>query len=114
MLYLNDGFAGGNTRFFDEGQQAYHPPDPAKGIATYVPRRGDALVFASEMMHDGEELRSGHKWILRSEVDLLDDGSAFVLRNVLSPLECDSYIAAAEQLGMKSVQAAGYERRVRI
>lgn len=68
MLYLNDGFTGGCTRFFDDDQQAYAPPEPTSVIHTYVPHRGDALVFYSELMHDGEALTSGEKWILRSEV----------------------------------------------
>jgi len=68
MLYLNDGFGGGSTRFFDESQGAYRSPDPRKVIHTYVPRRGDALVFNSELMHDGEALQSGRKFIMRSEV----------------------------------------------
>jgi len=68
MLYLNDDFEGGRTRFFDESQEAYATPDPAKVVHTYVPRRGDALIFFSELMHDGEALTAGRKWILRSEV----------------------------------------------
>jgi len=68
MLYLNDSFEGGRTRFFDDSQAAYRKPNPNKVIHTYVPCRGDALVFHSELMHDGEALQSGHKWIMRSEV----------------------------------------------
>eukprot|EP00966_Prymnesium_polylepis_P210135 4866646-Prymnesium_polylepis.1 len=68
MLYLNEEYEGGHTRFFDDSQAAYREPDPAKVVCTYVPRRGDALIFHSELMHDGEALRRGQKWILRSEV----------------------------------------------
>lgn len=68
MLYLNDDFVGGSTRFFDDTQAAYRTPDPSKVRHTYVPRRGDALVFNSELMHDGEALRAGRKFIMRSEV----------------------------------------------
>lgn len=68
MLYLNDSFTGGSTRFFDDSQAAYRSPDARKVIFTYVPRRGDALVFNSELLHDGEALLTGHKFIMRSEV----------------------------------------------
>ena len=70
MLYLNssDEFEGGRTRFFDETQRAYRAPDPAKVVCTYVPQRGDALIFNSALMHDGEALQGGEKWIMRSEV----------------------------------------------
>ena len=56
MLYLNDGFDGGATRFFTDAQPAYRTPDPAKVTHSYTRRRGDALIFFSELMHDGERL----------------------------------------------------------
>lgn len=68
MLYLNEEFEGGHTRFFDETQPAYSAPYEDKVVCTYEPRCGDALVFYSELMHDGEALQGGQKWILRSEV----------------------------------------------
>ena len=71
MLYLNssDDFEGGATRFFSDRQQAYRAPDESKVLLSYAPRRGEALVFHSELLHDGEALRgTGQKWIMRSEV----------------------------------------------
>ena len=42
--------------------------------------------------------------------DILPEGRAFVLRHVLSPAECEHFIAASEALGMRD---SGYDRRVR-
>lgn len=56
MLYLNDGYAGGCTKF-------YHDPD-------YVvrPVRGTALVFVHRKLHEGAEVISGTKYVLRTDV----------------------------------------------
>ena len=47
-------------------------------------------------------------------IDLFGDGTAVILRNVLSPTECERYIAAATEIGMTSVRVDGYERCVRV
>ena len=72
-IYLNGGFDGGATRFFVGTKSrmacgtAANPP-----VCAVVPRAGDALVFrqppGADYMHDGEELRSGVKYLLRSDV----------------------------------------------
>ena len=43
--------------------------------------------------------------------DVLDDGSAFVLENVLTAEECAHYVKEAEKLGF---QDCGYSRRIRV
>lgn len=53
MVYLNDGFAGGETKFHD---------------ATVVPRRGLALLFQHFLLHEGSAVTSGVKYVLRSDV----------------------------------------------
>lgn len=55
LLYLNDGFCGGETRLCD----------PEHDV---VPRTGDALVFHHHMLHEGMPVRDGTKYVLRSEV----------------------------------------------
>jgi hypothetical protein len=55
MVYLNDDFDGGRTEFDD-------PPQ------TVVPATGLALVFAHRLRHQGAEVRSGTKYVLRSDV----------------------------------------------
>mmetsp|Transcript_9460 Transcript_9460/g.15202 ORF Transcript_9460/g.15202 Transcript_9460/m.15202 type:complete len:247 (+) Transcript_9460:128-868(+) len=68
MVYLNDDFEGGETRFFQETQRHYESPDLSKLIYSYKPRAGDAMLFYSQQTHDGAELLSGAKYILRTEV----------------------------------------------
>ena len=55
LLYLNEGFAGGETRFLD--------------IETDVrPQTGAVLLFAHRVLHEGAEVVSGTKYVLRSDV----------------------------------------------
>ncbi len=53
MIYLNEGFEGGETTFQDH---------------TVVPVTGRALCFYHELQHEGTELASGTKYVLRSDV----------------------------------------------
>ena len=53
LLYLNEEFEGGETTF-DE--------------LVVTPARGMALVFRHDLFHAGESLRSGTKYVLRSDV----------------------------------------------
>jgi prolyl 4-hydroxylase len=58
MLYLNGGFEGGATIFL-----------PAVGGPVRVePEAGLLLVFQHNILHEGEQLRSGKKYIMRSDV----------------------------------------------
>lgn len=53
MIYLNDAYEGGSTRFEElevEGKQ------------------GMALVFEHEQLHEGAEVTAGIKYVLRSDV----------------------------------------------
>jgi predicted 2-oxoglutarate/Fe(II)-dependent dioxygenase YbiX len=53
MIYLNEGYAGGATRF---------------GSAEISGRAGMALVFDHRYRHEGAVLESGVKYVLRSDV----------------------------------------------
>lgn len=55
MVYLNEGFEGGNTAFLDFEVSA-------------VPRAGGALLFQHQVLHEGCEVESGTKYVLRSDV----------------------------------------------
>lgn len=55
MVYLNDGFVGGATDF------------PANR-RTIAPRRGTALLFQHALLHEGAEVLSGVKYVLRSDI----------------------------------------------
>ncbi len=56
LIYLNEDFEGGETRFFD--------PEPI----SVTPRTGLALVFHHPQLHEGAVLRRGVKYVLRSDV----------------------------------------------
>ncbi|GAA4435362.1 2OG-Fe(II) oxygenase [Bremerella cremea] len=56
LVYLNDDFAGGATRFFK--------PETFR----VVPRTGSALFFHHPQLHEGEVIESGTKYVLRSDV----------------------------------------------
>ena len=59
MIYLNDGYEGGNTKF-------YHDDDRLK--ANIVPRQGMALIFDHLQLHEGAPVVSGRKYVLRTDV----------------------------------------------
>lgn len=53
MIYLNDDFEGGETSF-----------DNLK----IIPKTGTALCFIHEIKHEGSAIKSGIKYVLRSDV----------------------------------------------
>lgn len=55
MVYLNDGFGGGATRFHDFDLDV-------------VPRQGTALLFQHQLLHEGCIVTAGAKYALRSDV----------------------------------------------
>ena len=59
MIYLNDGFTGGGTSFLDFDVDV-------------APRRGMALLFQHEVLHEGCAVESGVKYVLRSDVMYAD------------------------------------------
>jgi predicted 2-oxoglutarate/Fe(II)-dependent dioxygenase YbiX len=59
MIYLNDGFTGGQTTFHEFGVEVQ-------------PRRGAALLFQHRLLHEGATVRSGVKYVLRSDVMYAD------------------------------------------
>ena len=57
MVYLNEGFQGGETAFHLYGEKV-----------NVVPKTGMALVFYHRRLHEGAAVRSGRKYVLRSDV----------------------------------------------
>jgi predicted 2-oxoglutarate/Fe(II)-dependent dioxygenase YbiX len=59
MIYLNDDFTGGETTFdFRYPLGEFH----------VVPKQGMALIFIHALRHKGSEIKSGRKYVLRSDV----------------------------------------------
>jgi hypothetical protein len=55
MVYLNEGFGGGETDFPEQNE-------------IIVPRTGTALLFQHMLLHAGRRVSSGTKLVLRSDV----------------------------------------------
>jgi len=55
LVYLNEGFTGGATRFLDID-------------ADVRPTTGTALLFLHRVLHEGEEVSRGEKLVLRTDV----------------------------------------------
>jgi predicted 2-oxoglutarate/Fe(II)-dependent dioxygenase YbiX len=53
MVYLNDGFEGGETSFFD---------------ASVKPQTGMGLFFIHHLRHKGQPVTRGRKYVLRTDV----------------------------------------------
>jgi hypothetical protein len=56
LVYFNDDFDGGETRFSEQLEQVL------------VPRRGMAAIFQHKLRHEGCLVRSGVKYAMRSDV----------------------------------------------
>jgi phosphomevalonate kinase len=81
QIYLNEGFSGGNTRFYlDYSPDRLTPRQVSYGIVKQFnpnkpthetkPETGKALVFnhTENTLHDGEPVMEGEKYILRGDV----------------------------------------------
>lgn len=55
LLYLNEDFEGGATVFCDINQRV-------------TPRTGTALTFAHDLLHAGEAVTRGRKYVLRTDI----------------------------------------------
>jgi prolyl 4-hydroxylase len=56
MVYLNEGFVGGETLFFVEPEK------------TIVPKKGMGLLFQHPIIHAGCEVKSGTKYAIRTDL----------------------------------------------
>lgn len=59
MIYLNDDFEGGHTKF------ELREPHQAADVA---PQAGMALLFLHTLRHEGAQVLEGRKYVLRSDV----------------------------------------------
>jgi prolyl 4-hydroxylase len=64
MVYLNEGAAGGETRFFAGLEQAFR----GEPYLSVRPATGAALVFVHRVWHEGAVVREGLKYVLRTDV----------------------------------------------
>jgi len=73
-IYLNGGFEGGTTNFVKEeqsllpGDNGMFRAEEKNILCRIVPTPGMALVFNHIILHEGEALRSGVKYLMRSDI----------------------------------------------
>lgn len=60
QFYLNEGYAGGSTRFLNERNESQY--------YEVIPKVGSVLIFEHDIFHEGAELFSGRKYSLRTDV----------------------------------------------
>lgn len=63
MVYLNEDFEGGRTSFAD-----FSSPKRRYDGVSIIPRKGMALLFHHPIMHRGDPVTKGRKYVLRSDV----------------------------------------------
>jgi len=70
LIYLNDNFEGGHTRFFPEKQHCRFLRDIENKIPTVVvkPQEGSALVNIHSILHEGSSVTSGTKYVVRTDI----------------------------------------------
>jgi predicted 2-oxoglutarate/Fe(II)-dependent dioxygenase YbiX len=97
MIYLDDPahFDGGATRFFAHGPQGdadgANPP-----LLSLRPPRGSLIVFDHALWHDGAEVLSGIKHVLRSDLMFATGDTAIDIADDIGPdIEADASAAAA-------------------
>lgn len=56
LVYFNDDFTGGETRFMEQVE------------TTVVPRPGRVAIFQHKLRHEGCEVASGTKYAMRTDV----------------------------------------------
>ena len=65
LIFLNQDFLGGETQFLEYIGQGR---DRTKQYHTIIPATGTALLFRHECWHQGNEVKEGIKYILRTDV----------------------------------------------
>jgi len=75
MLYLNMEYEGGTTNFINNSQPLSKDPvtgkfraDPKHILYKLKADTGMAIIFNHNILHEGDEVHKGEKYILRSEI----------------------------------------------
>jgi len=66
MLYLSEHFGGGHTAFWESN-------DPDSRRVDVVPREGSVLIFDHTILHSGERVSAGRKYVLRTDIAYVFD-----------------------------------------
>ena len=65
LVYINDEFTGGHTSFLDDVNEE---EEGCKLIESVEPRKGHGLLLKQHVLHVGEAVSSGVKYMLRTDI----------------------------------------------
>ena len=70
LIYLNDDFQGGETKFYPDKQHCRFLRDIEYKQPTHVvePRQGMAVINIHNILHEGSKVQSGVKYVLRTDI----------------------------------------------
>lgn len=75
IIYLNDDFSGGDTVFYDtlgvRNKEDLVEDEMRNGYVErfrYKPKKGSVLIFNHNMIHEGEKILTGIKYVIRSDI----------------------------------------------
>ncbi|CAF0772155.1 unnamed protein product [Rotaria sordida] len=70
LIYLNDDFQGGETKFFPDKQHCRFLRDIENKQPVHVikPKQGMALINIHNILHEGSKVQSGIKYVLRTDI----------------------------------------------
>lgn len=72
VIYLNDDFSGGHLNFLRHKSSSSERDNV---LASVTPTTGTAAIFDQQLIHEGERLERGTKWLLRCDI-------AYILKGV--------------------------------
>ncbi|PRP75531.1 hypothetical protein PROFUN_09017 [Planoprotostelium fungivorum] len=107
-IYLNDvpESSGGSTRVLSDDNDVLYRVQPKRGMAS---------LFRDTLFHDGEELRAGEKFLLRTDIMFLRSPEfvfpSITTENKKSLGELSMRIAEELEAGGNGVEAVEYYRR---
>jgi len=98
LIYLNEDYEGGETRFFPDKQHCRFLRDVENKVPTFIikPKTGRALVNIHNVLHEGSSVTRGTKYVVRTDI-------LFEKRLELNPkLEKFAVISTAKNQAKKS------------
>jgi len=122
MFYLNGDLDGGATRFLKpgDGTLGSAPLEAARQeelLASVPPETGLCLLFYQKgLLHEGEDLHAGSKYILRTDVMFRRDPSTKPERSAseVEALDCAQRATAAEERGECDLACQLYRRAFKL
>lgn len=70
MVYLNDEYDGGETNFGEYEDATDTKPHISKDLVhtSFKARRGDCIIFDHKLWHEGQSVREGRKYLIKSNL----------------------------------------------